>query len=77
MLARHGVEFHEIDIRSRTPTNVLRVVKRLDALLKEFKPDVVHAHMVAAAVVAIFGLRAGVQEEADDVEVAAGVAPAA
>ena len=32
--------------------------------------------MAAAAVVAIFGLRAGVQEEADDVEVAAGMAPA-
>lgn len=51
VLAAHGVRFYDLDIQSRSPANVLRVVGRFDTLLKDFKPDIVHAHMVAAAVV--------------------------
>lgn len=52
VLAANGVRFYDLDIQSRSLTNVARVIGRCDRLLKEFKPEVVHAHMVAAAVVA-------------------------
>jgi glycosyltransferase involved in cell wall biosynthesis len=52
LLSGHGVQHLEVDQESRHPLAVGRALLRLRRVFAEFKPDVVHAHMVPGAVLA-------------------------
>ena len=51
LLAHHGVETFVID-QSRKPLTTLKAVFKLKGLIKGWRPDVVHAHMMTSAVLA-------------------------
>jgi glycosyltransferase involved in cell wall biosynthesis len=51
LLQAHHVEHLRID-QQRRPLNLLRALLRLRRVLIEFRPDVIHAHMVTSAVLA-------------------------
>jgi glycosyltransferase involved in cell wall biosynthesis len=52
LLAQHGVRHFEIDQEARRPIALGRAALSLRRALKEFRPDIVHAHMVPGAVLA-------------------------
>jgi glycosyltransferase involved in cell wall biosynthesis len=52
LLAAHGVTHALLDQQSRNPAAVLRMVFQLDRLVRRFRPDVLHAHMMTGAVIA-------------------------
>jgi glycosyltransferase involved in cell wall biosynthesis len=51
LLAEQGVVHLPLDQESRRPIEVLRMVGRLRKLIRQHRPDVVHAHMMTGAVV--------------------------
>lgn len=51
LLARYGVKHFDLD-QTRKPINLLKAAKRYWALVKEFQPDIVHAHMMTGIVLA-------------------------
>lgn len=51
LLANCGVSHFALD-QTRKPTNLFKVVKRYQALVQEFQPDIVHAHMMTGIVLA-------------------------
>ena len=51
VLAAEGVEFVEID-QTRRPLTLLRALILLRQLVRDFKPDVIHSHMVTSTLLA-------------------------
>lgn len=51
LLEREGVEHIFLDQQSRHPLAVLKMVFRLRRVIRRFRPDIVHAHMMTGAVV--------------------------
>lgn len=54
LLGGHGVTCLRLDQRTASPRNLLTLPLRWRRLVRGFQPDVVHAHMVAGAVLARF-----------------------
>lgn len=54
LLAQHGVRHVLLD-QSRDPLKMPKMVRGLNRLLREFDPDVVHAHMMTGTMIARFG----------------------
>ena len=52
LLGRHGVQHFHLNQESRKPVSAMRALLSLRRSLREFRPDVVHAHMVPGAVLA-------------------------
>jgi glycosyltransferase involved in cell wall biosynthesis len=52
LLASRGIRHFEVDQRSRAPQKLAIAAFRLYRVLREFRPDVVHAHMMTGAVLA-------------------------
>jgi glycosyltransferase involved in cell wall biosynthesis len=52
LLANHKVELFEVDFRGRNPASILRAYLALRDVFEQFRPDIVHAHMVPGAVLA-------------------------
>ena len=57
-LTAWGVAHHTLDQRRR-PLTLLKAARGLGALMREMRPDVVHAHMVTGVVLARVARRAG------------------
>lgn len=57
LLARCGARHLQLD-QARTPINLLKAAWRYRAIVQEFQPDIVHAHMITGVVLAR-ALRAG------------------
>jgi len=51
LLEQHGVEHVLIEQEDRRPLSVLRMVVALERLVRRFKPDILHAHMMTGAVI--------------------------
>ena len=51
LLARHGVKHFKLN-QTRTPINLINAAWRYRAIIKEFQPDIVHAHMMTGVVLA-------------------------
>ena len=51
LMARYGVRHFKLD-QTRTPINLLKATARYRAIAQEFHPDIVHAHMMTAVVLA-------------------------
>ena len=51
LMARYGVRHFKLD-QTRTPINLLKATARYRAIVQEFHPDIVHAHMMTAVVLA-------------------------
>ncbi|MBD2691782.1 glycosyltransferase family 4 protein [Anabaena catenula] len=51
LLADHGVCHFQLD-QSRTPLNMMKASWRYREIIKEFQPDIVHAHMMTGVVLA-------------------------
>lgn len=51
LLQSYGVDHVQVEFR-RTPTAIFRDIRALFRLIKSFKPDVVHAHMMTGTVLA-------------------------
>jgi len=51
LLARHGVRHEALSLR-RTPGSMIRTSRRFVALVNALRPDVVHAHVMTAALLA-------------------------
>ncbi|MBR8833851.1 MAG: glycosyltransferase family 4 protein [Stigonema ocellatum SAG 48.90 = DSM 106950] len=51
LLARYGVKHFKLD-QTRTPINLINASWRYRAIVKEFQPDIVHAHMMTGVVLA-------------------------
>jgi glycosyltransferase involved in cell wall biosynthesis len=49
LLVKHGVDSHLLDQESRKPWAVARMVWQLTKLIRDFRPDIVHAHMMTGA----------------------------
>ena len=58
LIAAHGVEHRHLDQQWRRPLRLPTALLGLRALLREFRPDVVHAHMMTGALLAA-ALRGG------------------
>lgn len=52
LLEERGVTLHRIDFTRRKPLAMWRAMRALHALRRELRPDVIHAHTIAAAVLA-------------------------
>lgn len=52
LLASHGIRHFAIDQENRTPINLFKASRRYRALVQEFQPDIVHAHMMTGVVLA-------------------------
>ena len=50
-MARYGVMHCKLD-QARTPINLLKAAARYRAIVQEFQPDIVHAHMMTGVVLA-------------------------
>jgi len=57
MLELSGVKHYQLD-QTRKPISMIKAAVRYRAIVKEFQPDIVHAHMMTGVVLASF-LRAG------------------
>ncbi len=57
MLNFFGVKHYKLD-QTRKPINIMKASVRYRAIVKEFQPDIVHAHMMTGVVIARF-LRVG------------------
>jgi glycosyltransferase involved in cell wall biosynthesis len=51
LLARYGVRHFDLD-QTRKPVNLLKASRRYRAVVRDFQPDIVHAHMMTGAVIA-------------------------
>ncbi|MBU7586661.1 MAG: glycosyltransferase family 4 protein [Nostoc sp. TH1S01] len=51
LLARHNAKHFQLD-QSRQPLNLLKAVWRFREIIQQFKPDIVHAHMMTGVVLA-------------------------
>ncbi|WP_016949035.1 glycosyltransferase family 4 protein [Anabaena sp. PCC 7108] len=51
LLTEHGVSHFQLD-QSRTPLNMIKASWRYREIIKEFQPDIVHAHMMTGVVLA-------------------------
>lgn len=51
LLANHGISHFKLD-QSRTPVNMIKAAWRYREIIKEFQPDIVHAHMMTGVVLA-------------------------
>ncbi|MCF4968508.1 glycosyltransferase family 4 protein [Nostoc sp. CMAA1605] len=49
LLASYGVKHFLLD-QARTPMNLIPAVRRYRAIIKDFQPDIVHAHMMTGVV---------------------------
>ncbi|BCL38077.1 glycosyltransferase family 4 protein [Nostoc sp. MS1] len=49
LLTKYGVKHFELD-QTRTPGNLINAARRYRAIIKEFQPDIVHAHMMTGVV---------------------------
>lgn len=49
LLAQYGVQHFKLD-QTRTPINLIHAVRGYRAIIKEFQPDIVHAHMMTGVV---------------------------
>ena len=52
LLAAQGVKHIDVDQRHRRPQQLLRAVSRLFRVCRQFRPDIVHAHMITGALIA-------------------------
>jgi glycosyltransferase involved in cell wall biosynthesis len=52
LLSDFGVHHFEVDQRSRYPAQLIKIIIQLSRLLSQFRPDIVHAHMITGAVIA-------------------------
>ncbi len=50
LLARYGVRHFEVDQRSRAPSKLMEASGGLLTVLRQFQPDIVHAHMMTGAI---------------------------
>src|SRR5262245_66197739 len=50
LLARYGVRHFDVDQRSRVPWKLVEASVSLLTVLRQFRPDIVHAHMMTGAV---------------------------
>ncbi|MEA5568533.1 glycosyltransferase [Anabaena sp. UHCC 0399] len=80
LLANYGVQHFQLD-QTRTPINLINAVRRYRAIIKEFQPDIVHAHMMTGVVLGRFlkaadsyGLVATVHNEFQSSAVLMGIA---
>lgn len=53
LLTKYGVKHFELD-QTRTPINLIHATRRYCAIIKEFQPDIVHAHMMTGVVLGRF-----------------------
>ncbi|ADI64853.1 glycosyltransferase family 4 protein [Trichormus azollae] len=51
LLANYGISHFKLD-QSRTPVNMIKAAWRYREIIKEFQPDIVHAHMMTGVVLA-------------------------
>ncbi len=51
LLANHGISHFKLD-QSRTPVKMIKAAWRYREIIKEFQPDIVHAHMMTGVVLA-------------------------
>jgi glycosyltransferase involved in cell wall biosynthesis len=51
LLTNHGIYHFQLD-QSRTPVNMIKAAWRYREIIKEFQPDIVHAHMMTGVVLA-------------------------
>jgi glycosyltransferase involved in cell wall biosynthesis len=51
LLANHGISHFKLD-QSRTPVKMIKAACRYREIIKEFQPDIVHAHMMTGVVLA-------------------------
>ena len=51
LLTRYGVRHFDLD-QTRKPVNLLKASRRYRTVVREFQPDIVHAHMMTGAVIA-------------------------
>lgn len=49
LLTKYGVKHFELD-QTRTPINLIDATRRYRRIIKEFQPDIVHAHMMTGVV---------------------------
>ncbi|MGH1392757.1 MAG: glycosyltransferase, partial [Trichormus sp.] len=49
LLAQYGVQHFQLD-QTRTPMNLIHAVRGYREIIKEFQPDIVHAHMMTGVV---------------------------
>ncbi|MEM7579883.1 MAG: glycosyltransferase family 4 protein [Mastigocoleus sp.] len=53
LLNKYGVEHFKLD-QSRTPGNIIKAIWSYRAIVREFQPDIVHAHMMTGIILAKF-----------------------
>ena len=53
LLTRSGVDYREIDMRKRSLVSTAKAALALRRLLKEARPEIVHAHMMTGALLAL------------------------
>ncbi len=51
LLESSGVRFALIDQENRRPSDILRMTGQLQRLVRDFKPDILHAHMMTGAAI--------------------------
>lgn len=51
LVARYGVKHFDLD-QTRKPVNLIKAARRYRAIVQEFQPDIVHAHMMTGIVLA-------------------------
>ncbi|MGA7935254.1 MAG: glycosyltransferase family 4 protein [Kovacikia sp.] len=51
LLEHYGIHHFFID-QSRTPRKLIQAIKRYQAIIEEFQPDIVHAHMMTGVILA-------------------------
>ncbi len=50
LLAAHDIAFAPIDQEHRTPARLARAMWQLNRLVRDFRPDILHAHMMSGAI---------------------------
>ncbi|PMB42995.1 glycosyltransferase family 4 protein [Fischerella thermalis] len=53
LLANYGVKHYQLD-QTRKPINLIKAAIGYRAIVKEFQPDIVHAHMMTGVILAAF-----------------------
>lgn len=53
LLANYGVKHYQLD-QTRKPINLIKAAIGYQAIVKEFQPDIVHAHMMTGVILAAF-----------------------
>lgn len=52
LVRSYGIRHFSLDQRRRPPMNIVRALSRLGGIVRTFRPDIVHAHMMTGAVLA-------------------------